>query len=48
MTFDNSSVSYCFKLMARQPPSIAKLEEYIGAFYDDVLDAKIKSSRDVL
>lgn len=34
--------------MAKQPPSIKKLDDYIGAFYEDALDPKIKSSKEIL
>jgi hypothetical protein len=34
--------------MAKMPPQIRKLDDYIGAFYEDVLDAKIKASKDIL
>jgi hypothetical protein len=34
--------------MAKQPPKINKLDDYIGAFYEDNLDAKIKASKDIL
>lgn len=34
--------------MARQRPLVAKLDDYIGAFYEDALDPKIKASKEVL
>lgn len=34
--------------MSKQPPSIKRLDDYIGAFYEDVLEAKIKASKDIL
>jgi hypothetical protein len=34
--------------MARQTPQMNKLDDYIGAFYEDNLDAKIKASKDIL
>lgn len=34
--------------MARQQPIINKLDDYISAFYEDELDAKLKSSKIIL
>ena len=34
--------------MARQQPIINKLDDYISAFYEDELDAKLKSSKHIL
>jgi magnesium-transporting ATPase (P-type) len=34
--------------MAKTAPVIGRLEEYIGAFYEDELEAKIRSSKDIL
>lgn len=34
--------------MSRAAPSIGRLEEYIGSFYEDELDKKIKSCKDIL
>ncbi len=34
--------------MARQQPIINKLDDYIGAFYEDELEAKLKSSKVIL
>lgn len=34
--------------MAKQPPSIKLLDQYIGSFYEEALDPKIKSSKDIL
>lgn len=34
--------------MTRQPPSISKLDDYVGTFYEEALEAKIKASRDIL
>jgi hypothetical protein len=34
--------------MARQQPYINKLDDYIGAFYEDELEAKLKSSKLIL
>ena len=34
--------------MARQQPIINQLDEYISAFYEDQLEAKLKSSKNIL
>ena len=34
--------------MTRIAPSINKLDDYIGIFYEDDLDKKMKSSKDIL
>ncbi len=34
--------------MAKQAPSVKKLDDYIGAFYEDALDPKIKASKEIL
>ena len=34
--------------MSKQPPKINRLDDYIGAFYEDNLDAKIQSSKLIL
>jgi len=34
--------------MARQQPIISKLDDYISSFYEDELEAKLKSSKIVL
>jgi hypothetical protein len=34
--------------MTRQPPQVGRLDDYVSAFYEDALEAKIKSSKDIL
>ena len=34
--------------MTRSVPNIKKLDEYIGSFYEDALETKIRCSKDIL
>ena len=34
--------------MSKQVPSINRLDEYIGAFYDDEIEKKLKATQDIL
>ena len=34
--------------MARLEPNIKKLDEYIGSFYEDELETKIRCSKNIL
>ena len=34
--------------MSKEPPKIKKLDDYIGAFYEESIDIKIQSSKNIL
>jgi len=34
--------------MSKTPSNIKKLDDYIGAFYEDSIDTKIQSSKNIL
>jgi hypothetical protein len=41
-------IKYLNLEMTRSVPNIKKLDEYIGSFYEDALETKIKCSKDIL
>ena len=34
--------------MSKEPPTIKKLDDYIGAFYEESIDINIQSSKNIL